>query len=211
MPTQFSPTEATARKKTAGCTGGVWTCSTFGDLIRAKCRRSLSPASRCPDQGKPLAFDDLIGRHFRSHRIAKPQIGVSLALWSMGGSQVEPFIGKNGVWRHAVALVIAQAEPALRKGVTLRGRSLVEIGGGVVGLRHTEAIFVHEAETRLRPGISAQRHGRQLVDRPNVIAPGIGSSPARQPVGVRDRHRVGAEQQNGKQNSWYGPPHWRWI
>ena len=88
------------------------------------------------------------------------------------------------VWRHAVALVIAQAEPALCKGVALHGRSLVEIGGGVVGLRHTEAVFVHEAEQRLRPGISAQRLGRQLVDGPNVIAPGIGSSPARQPVGM---------------------------
>src|SRR3984893_11271434 len=145
-------------------------CSTFGEIIRAKRRRSLSPASRCPDQGKPLAFRDLIGRHFRSHRIAKPQIGVSLALWSMGGSQVEPFIGKNGVWRHAVALVIDQAEPALCKGVTLRGRSLVEIGGSVIRLRHTEAIFVHEAEKRLRLGISAQRLGIHLFDSPKVIA-----------------------------------------
>jgi hypothetical protein len=106
-----------------------------------------------------------------------------------------------------VALVIAQAEPALCKRITLRGRSLVEIGGSVVGLRHTEAIFVHEAETRLRSGISAQRLGRQLADCPNVIAPGIGSSPARQSAGVRDRHRAGAEQQNRKQNRRYGPPH----
>src|ERR1700681_5036096 len=152
MPTQFSPTRfswSNCAQKKPPAAGGV--CSAIGDLIRAKCRRSSSPASRCPDQGKPLAFGDLIGRHFRSHRIAKPQIGVSLALWSMGGSQVKPFIGKNGVWRHAVALVIDQAEPALCKGVTLHGRSLVEIGGRVVGLPHTGALFGHETETPRRP------------------------------------------------------------
>src|ERR1700681_2378386 len=126
MPTQFSPTRFSwsncAQKKPPAARAA---CSAFGDLIRAKCRRSLSPASRCPDQGKPLGFGDLIGRHFRSHRIAKPQIGVSLALWSMGGSQVDAFIGESGVCRHAVAIVIVQAEVALCKGVALHGRSLV--------------------------------------------------------------------------------------
>jgi hypothetical protein len=29
-----------------------------------------SPAARPPVQGKPSAFEDLLGRHFRSHRVA---------------------------------------------------------------------------------------------------------------------------------------------
>src|ERR1700732_2697354 len=103
--------------------------------------RSLwSPASRRPDQGKPLPLKNLVGRHFRSHRVAKHEIVVPLALGSMCRGQIEPFIGKNRVLRYAVALVIDQAEPVLCKGVALNGRPLVEIGGGVVGLRHTEAV-----------------------------------------------------------------------
>src|SRR6266436_2002208 len=38
-----------------------------------------SPASWCPEKSKQLAFNDLIGRHFRSHRVAKPEIIVALA------------------------------------------------------------------------------------------------------------------------------------
>ena len=67
-----------------------------------RCRRTFaaskwsgpasSPASRRPDQGQPLALKDLIGRHFRSHRVAKPQIIVAVALCRMCRGQVEPFI-----------------------------------------------------------------------------------------------------------------------
>src|SRR5436190_1850920 len=60
--------------------------------------------------------------------------------------EVEPFVGQHDVLRYAVAFVIAQTEPTLGKGIALHGGSLVEIGGGVVGLRYTEAVFVHEAQ-----------------------------------------------------------------
>src|SRR5882672_6019179 len=87
-----------------------------------------SPAPRRPEQSKPLAFSDLIGRHFRRHRIAKPQIVVTLALGRMRRRQVEPFIREHDVLWYAVALVVNQAEPALPKRLALHGRSLIEIG-----------------------------------------------------------------------------------
>jgi hypothetical protein len=78
--------------------------------------RFRSPAPWRPEQSEPLALQDLIGRHFRRHRVAKPQIIVTLALGSMRCRQVEPFIREHDVLRYAVALVIDQAEPALPKG-----------------------------------------------------------------------------------------------
>src|ERR1700690_1124762 len=92
-------------------------------------RGSLSPGSGRPDQGVPLGFNDLIRRPFRSHRIAQPPIVIAVALGRSGCGQIEPFVGENQVLRDAVTLVIAQAEPALRKDIALRGRALIEVGG----------------------------------------------------------------------------------
>src|SRR5882757_10150883 len=117
-------------------------CNGFG-FPEAQRLPTKSPAPRRPEQSKPLAFSDLIGRHFRRHRIAKPQIIVTLALGRMRRRQVEPFICEHDVLWYAVALVVNQAEPALPKRLALHGRSLIEIGGGVVGLWHAEAVFIH--------------------------------------------------------------------
>src|SRR5712664_3505644 len=68
--------------------------------------RFRSPAPWRPEQSEPLPLQDLIGRHFRRHRVAKPQIIVTLAPGGVSRRQVEPFIREHDVLRYAVALVI---------------------------------------------------------------------------------------------------------
>src|SRR5450631_2419655 len=110
--------------------------------VKAKRRPAWSPATGCPDQGQPLARNDLTGRHFRSHRVAEPEIKIPLAPGGgMRGGEVEPFIGQHEVLRHAMALVVDQAKPALSEGIALDCRLLVEIRRGIIGLRHAKAVL----------------------------------------------------------------------
>src|SRR3984957_3331971 len=115
---------------------------------------------RGPYQSQSLAFRHLFQRHLRGDCISKPLVKIMLAPGRPRGRQIEPFVGKNDVFRHAMAPVVTEAEPALGEGIALLRRLAIEIGGCDVILRHAEAVFVPETQPSNRMGAAACHHYR---------------------------------------------------
>src|ERR1700761_9508672 len=76
-----------------------------GILLDVSVPKSRRP-SFGPDQRKPLTSGDLLQRHLRSNRVAKPEIKVMLAPRRSRGCEIQPFVGEDDVLRDGVAFVV---------------------------------------------------------------------------------------------------------
>ena len=142
---------------------------------------------RSPYQGQPLAFDDLGQRHLFGDGIAKPLVEVALAPRRPRGREVQPFVGKNRVFRHAVALVVAKAQSALSESIALLGGAQIEIGSDDVILRHAETVFIAKAQPSECTGTAVRNYDRLAVD--SIVEVLCGNAVAAGCAGENQRNR----------------------
>ena len=145
--TQKDPTSRRCRSATRPPSSATWARA-------AKSTRQLDArhAQRRFPQRKALPHASLCQRHLCCDRIPDAGPGRPLFRRCAGDAERHPHIGQHVILRHALALVVHEAEHVLRRREALLRRGAIEAGAFLKALRHPAPVLVHEAEIGLRPG-----------------------------------------------------------
>ena len=133
-----------------------------------ECKEAIHPEGthRRPIERQPLGFGKLRQAHLGSDRISNENPTASPTRLGVRDGEIQPSLGEHEILRHALALVIHQAEKILSRGYAGHRGAMKPVSRRLVILGYALPTKVHDPDIGLRTRIPCSaRAMRILADR----------------------------------------------